>query len=226
MTGRVIGGVILIVLGIVFLLDQLGIAQIGGFVWRLWPLILVVVGVVQLANSPRNWIGPAILIGLGAIFLIDSFGILGISAWALIWPLGIILVGAAILLNQTNRRSRHDDDEVPVGDDTVNASATFGSHKARSTSQAFRGGSVSATFGEVKLDLRDAVFAPGGATLAANATFGNVEVRVPMNTRVILEGTPFLGDVSDHTTPRLTEGEPPTLRVLAAAFLGGVSIRD
>jgi hypothetical protein len=41
-TGGLIGGVLLIVLGFVFLLTNYGI--LSSEVWKLWPLILIVIG--------------------------------------------------------------------------------------------------------------------------------------------------------------------------------------
>lgn len=41
-------GVIIIIIGILFLINNFGVLDIGGFIWRLWPLVLVWWGLSKL----------------------------------------------------------------------------------------------------------------------------------------------------------------------------------
>jgi|SRR5580704_31002 hypothetical protein len=108
------GAVILIGLGVLFLLQTAGF--LGEFsVDRLWPLILIALGVWIYAKRqgligtryrrdgrPRNCsvMGPAILITLGVLFLVESFD--GPSFFGHTWPVLLLVIGAVKLLEGKN----------------------------------------------------------------------------------------------------------------------------
>ncbi len=88
---------LLIVIGIIFLLENLGILQ--GSAWdlilRLWPLLLVVMGVDGLIRRD-GFIVPVLFIGIGALLLLDNLGYLAISVLDFIlslWPVLLIAIG-------------------------------------------------------------------------------------------------------------------------------------
>ena len=97
-TGGIIAGVVVILLGALFLLNALNIAPIPNLsVGTLWPLILIVIGVWRLAASRgRSRSFPVALIAIGALFLVINLEIIpGVDYEALgrFWPLILILVG-------------------------------------------------------------------------------------------------------------------------------------
>ncbi len=107
--GTLLGGVWLIGLGIVFLVQQA-----LGLPWsRAWPLFLILAGVASVAPSMlgygrgygppgiARWIAPIVLIGLGVVFLLANLGVLQVSAGELLrqgWPLILIAIGAVLLV--------------------------------------------------------------------------------------------------------------------------------
>ncbi len=75
--GRVpIGGVILLFLGIVFLLQTLGILPWGvwGVLWRFWPVVLIIVGLGILLRHYNHRLVSLLLLAL-------LFACLGIAVW-------------------------------------------------------------------------------------------------------------------------------------------------
>lgn len=96
-TGGIIAGVVVILLGAFFLLNELNIAPIPNFsIATLWPLILILVGVWRLAASRgRSLAFPIVLIAIGALFLVINLEIIpGVDYEVLrFWPLILILVG-------------------------------------------------------------------------------------------------------------------------------------
>lgn len=97
-TGGIIAGVVVILLGALFLLNALNIAPIPNLsIGTLWPLILIVIGVWRLAASRgRSRSFPVALIAIGALFLVINLEIIpGVDYDALgrFWPLILILVG-------------------------------------------------------------------------------------------------------------------------------------
>jgi len=94
---RSVWGVILIVIGLIFLGDRLG----WGIAWsmgRLWPLILIAIGVVQF-TSGRTGSG-AWLLFIGGLFLLHQNHILRIGQ---AWPLFIVAAGVAMLFGRSRR---------------------------------------------------------------------------------------------------------------------------
>ncbi|MBC7325794.1 MAG: hypothetical protein H5T99_10860 [Moorella sp. (in: Bacteria)] len=92
-----LGGLILMLLGLLFLAETLHIFP-AGVVGRLWPLILVAVGLYLF--SLHKWKmnpGGAILVLLGAFFLVDSLSLLPFSVVGSMWPLILVAVGIYLL---------------------------------------------------------------------------------------------------------------------------------
>jgi hypothetical protein len=94
---RSIWGVILIVIGVIFLGERLGWA-IGWSMGRLWPLILIAIGAVQLA-SRRSGAGVWLLF-IGGLFLLHQNHILRMHD---AWPLFIVAAGVAMLFGRSRR---------------------------------------------------------------------------------------------------------------------------
>ena len=84
--GGLIGGTIIVVVGLIFMLDNMGLVSVG-HLFRFWPLILVIAGLASLASS-QGRVKGAVLIVLGALFELDALGIAHFS-WSSLWPLAI-----------------------------------------------------------------------------------------------------------------------------------------
>ena len=99
-----IGGV-LIVLGLMLLLNNLGVTNIniGEVLRTYWPLLLVLWGANILALRSRgggSLLSGSILLILGLVFLGRNLGFLSFdmaSFWRIIWPVIIILAGISLI---------------------------------------------------------------------------------------------------------------------------------
>ena len=94
--GKMVGGLILIGIGILFLLDQLHIASFGHLVRNWWPVIPMLVGLTKLFRRDTFW-GGAWLIAIGVWLMIASNGWYGLS-YGNSWPLLLIVLGGGIIL--------------------------------------------------------------------------------------------------------------------------------
>ena len=102
--GGVRAGLFLIVLGLIFLAGQMlpGVAW-----WNLWPLLIVLVGVIQMFTPSHgdDWGPERIMDGLGTviigvIFLGNTLGIVSWTMWwtfITLWPVLIVALGVSIL---------------------------------------------------------------------------------------------------------------------------------
>jgi len=98
-----VGGVILIIVGGLFLVAHLGHAQPATLIQRWWPLILIGIGATSMVNE-RRALSPGITTVLIGGFML--FFTLGALRWRLIgriWPLVLIAVGVSMLIGARRR---------------------------------------------------------------------------------------------------------------------------
>ncbi len=225
---QVVLGLIVIILGTSLLLDNLYIIDAGDIL-RYWPALLVIYGVWRLATcltaSGRIW--GLLWLLVGSILLLGKLYIIHVSIWDL-WPLILVLIGASMLFG-TMRRQR----QFAVGtglssadsNATISATAILGAFKRSNDSQDFRGGEATAIMGGCEIDLRRASIKENDAILDVFAFWGGIEVRVPEDWTVVLEGVPVLGGFEDKTRPTKGEGRK-RLIVKGYAVMGGVEIKN
>lgn len=102
--GSLVTPIILITIGVVFLLENLG--YISGDVWdvilKLWPLLLISIG-FDLFLQGKGITGPIVVIGFGLIFLSNNFGLLEWNILDVIkrlWPILLIAVGLDLVIGR------------------------------------------------------------------------------------------------------------------------------
>ncbi len=96
-------GVMLVVLGGLFLADQLGALHFGQVFHTWWPAILIIAGLLNLIERPASPFGPLAMLTVGVALLLANLGIVHMgSVWKL-WPLVLIAVGLNILLGQRGK---------------------------------------------------------------------------------------------------------------------------
>ena len=221
--GRLLLGLSIVSFGVILLLGSAGVIDAGSVIDRWWPIVIVAAGLFTLAEHPPAILRGVLLTLAGGVLLLFTTDTVDENAWDYVWPAAIVAVGVVILLRW---RGHGPPGAAEAGDDVVRATAVFGGPHLVSSSQRFRGGWLTAFFGGVTLDLRQARIDPGGATINATAAFGGVEILVPRGWRVALRATPILGGAEDKTDRSVTlDDDAPTLRVDAVTVLGGVEIK-
>ena len=104
--GGLVGGIILAGIGVVLLLQNLGIPYFDDLE-RYWPVILIAVGVAQAARSMgmggKVWGGAVAAVGI--VFLLSNFGIIHGNVWRFLWPGVLIMVGLAMLARSIDQQN-------------------------------------------------------------------------------------------------------------------------
>ena len=220
------GGVVLFV-GVVLLLDHMGVISAAGL-WRFWPMILVLAGIVNLLDECKRIWGVCLLIA-GVLLQLGQFGIVHVT-WALLWPILIIGVGLSLMWGSIRaRKSINERGDVVTGPGTLNELAIFSGVEKRIMGKNFRGGRLVAIFGGIEIDMWQAEMEGDTAILHVDAIFGGVELRVPDTWLVSSEGQGVFGGYSDstHLRPPTDSNETrKTLVVRGMAMFGGVEIRN
>ena len=234
--GGLVGGLILAGIGVLFLLQNLGIIYINE-IWQYWPVILIAIGVSRAATAygfgGRVWGGMMVLVG--SVFLLRNLDILRVDIWNFLWPVLLIFLGIGMLLRHLDRS--HPWQEAAgaapgFGDQStenrLNISIVFSGVERSILSNDFEGGELHAVFGGIDLDLTKATTTKDRIVIEANAVFGGVNLRVPEAWDVTVRGTGVFGGYEDKTSRSGASGDVkrPHLVVTGGAVFGGVTVRN
>lgn len=117
--------------------------------------------------------------------------------------------------------------ETHPGDDSwLDVETLFGSVRRQIKNQSFRGGIVKCIFSGCIIDLRAMPVPDHAISIHAEAIFGGIEIYLPPNWQVILEGHGVFGAFQDETLPIGPVGGPrPVLVVTGAAVFGAVQVK-
>ena len=210
---RLVTGLAILALGVIFWLDRLGTIEAREYL-RWWPIDLVAIGLAHLLQ--RQWVAGAIWTLIGGFFLLRLFGISRLVFWQVIglWPL-LISVGGATLVLQALRRSQREP--------SFRAVAVMAGNVRRVGSQTLTGGEAVAVMGACDIDLTEAQIA-GEAVIDVLAFWGGVGIRVPRGWRVIDNVAPIFGGYDDKTTS-VADDDAPRLVIRGVAIMGGIEVK-
>ena len=228
-TSQVVLGLLVIAMGLLFLLDNLGFVDMHR-AFSFWPMLFVIVGTVKLCDT-RTQGGTLLgagLVGIGILLMLDRMDIIDFS-WRTVWPLVLIGLGG-FLVAKAVRSKRAVEHGVAMADGTVvgvgevvDVTAILGAYERRVTTQDFRGGEITAVMGGCELDMRGASI-QGEAVINVFAFWGGVTIKCPPDWSVILQGTPILGGFEEKTIAPANNSKRLVIR--GYAIMGGVEIRN
>jgi hypothetical protein len=238
------GGLVVLLLGVVLLLDRLGVVAARD-VFRFWPVLLVASGtavLVEAGSLALRTVGGTLL-AMGLILQANNLGYLHIRGDVL-WPLALIGIGVVMLGRALEQRS---EPSVPRrGSDSSDFSTRFwsgaqrfvrnlesagGEHAAvfchiqrRVTDQNLEKMKVEVVFGGFQLDLRPAGIKGDEAVIQVETVFGGIEIIVPEDWEVVPQGSGVFGGFADQTRP--PEAPSKRLIVRGTAVFGGIVITN
>jgi predicted membrane protein len=239
-SGKAIAGYVLIAVGILFLLDNLGILR-GYDFWEFWPVILIIVGINHLLRprqpGHRTW--GALELAVGLFFLLRTLGVFWISIGK-VWPAILVAAGAHLIWQASARQRREQSapEGAPAGpggpgeliaSSKLDELAIFGGGDRVVRTADFRGGDVFVLFGGFDIDLREAVMTGNSAAIDVFVCFGGLDLRVPEGWNVVVQASPIFG--SSEYKPPPGGSLPPaadrkTLTITGAVIFGGVEVKQ
>jgi predicted membrane protein len=234
-SGSLLIGLLLIVLGALWVLNNTNVIDFEIREW--WPLILIAIGVVHLFKRRRFFdFAGWLFIGLGVVFLLVENGVLHWHEVWRYWPVILILVGLSIVFQGVKFKKHrehdygkdedYDPDEAPSSDEErIHESCLFGGWSKRVTAKNFSGGNISAVFGGVEIDLREAKLSEKGGVLDISAVFGGVELYIP-DSWVIEDRSSAIFAGIDYKCSNTRGSTGKRLIINASAMFGGVDIKN
>ena len=228
---RVVFGAFIIVVGLFALLDNLHLFD-SHLVQPFWPLVFVALGALKLSQARQagHLVVGGALVAVGAGMTLQNLGLIHFE-WRQLWPVALILVGLNVITrgfvargDVAYRSSRlgQRDERFEHGS-RIDASATMSGIVLKNDSQDFQGGEINAVMGAVEIDLRQAAIVTE-AVLHLSIIMGGVEIKVPREWSVSVNGSPMLGGIEDKTVPPMTPGK--RLVIEGSVIMGGVEISN
>ena len=222
LTPQLVMGLLIAVVGVLFTLDNMGVADVGDWVGRYWPAGLIVIGLTKLWQRRDDWggaFGAAMFVLAGTLLLLDANLVIRLD-WRDLWPLVLVCIGASMV-----RRGLHGPRPLPNDTTaTISGLAVLGGVKRGNNSPAVRGGDLTAIMGGCEIDLRQASI-DGEAVIDVFAMWGGIDIRVPETWTVISRVTPLLGGIDDKTRP--PHGVTSQRLVLRGfVIMGGIEVKN
>jgi predicted membrane protein len=223
MSGRLVLGLIVMALGTLWTLDNLGIID-SEPILRWWPALIVVVGLVKLLGlgTTRNVAAGTVLLVVGSWLLAGGLGV-GWVDLSLLWPLILVVIGVNLVIR--SRRTQSLGGAANEAGDRIGTFAVWSGIDRKVTSQAFRGGDVTAVMGGAKIDFTAARIAPEGAVIDLFVWWGGLELRVPEDWKVVLEGNVLMGGIEDKSKAP-PPGTTQALILRGIVIMGGIEIKN
>lgn len=229
-TGKTIGGIALLALGVALLLELSGIINIDFEGW--WTAFIIIPCLIGLFND-RNKTWPLIGISVGLLLFLATRGVISWhNLWQYILCIVLIVCGIMLIVGRRGCKDRCHSDKTSVdslkevdqeGLKIRQIETTFGKHNYEFAGQRFEGAKVRTEFGFVGLDLRGADILDG-AVIDIDCSFGGMEIRVgdDILVRQAVE-TAFAGvESKEHL---INPSAAKTLVVKGRCSFGGIEIK-
>ena len=220
---RAFFGVTIVALGGVLLLRNLEIIKFDSwnvFWGTVWAAGLVLAGLVTIVSSrkllTRVW--GLLLMAAGVSIGLNAYGVIDVSIWKLFWPVVLIAVGLMMVfsIGSANRKRA----EESSTDDNEKVAIFYGEQSR--VRGDYTGGSATAIFGGVDLDLRQANIKDG--TIIDVFTFcGGININLPDDVIVKNEVRGVLGGSDDKTMSKPSAKK--TIYLKGECVLGGLEIK-
>ena len=240
LSDRTVIGLVLLALGFMFLVDTTGFwGRDVNVVGDYWPVLLIawgLWGIVSNGFSLKLW--PGILVVVGTVLLLSN---LDLWDWGFgqLWPLLLVIIGASMLFGNRSRRRRRRHRGRSTGQtgdaenrESVNtsselrAASVFGGVKEQVTSQSFQGGQVSAIFGGMELDLREAALGDEEVVIEATVVCGGIELKVPKDWLVNIQTTTLFGGTENNRSQPSAADAKGELTIIGTVVCGGIEVKD
>jgi predicted membrane protein len=230
LTPQLLLGFFIILIGILFTLDNLDVLESDEYLRHLWPAGIIAVGLTMLVQSktPSGRAVGIVFSLVGILWLLSTLHLIRFSIWDY-WPLILVAIGASMVWQAFARNSNVTITAKPNPrvdpDSTISAIAVLGGVVRKCNSKDFQGGELTAIMGACEIDLREADILSEEAVINTFAWWGGIEIKVPEDWSVVSRGFPLMGGFAD-TTRAPQEGPKKRLVIKGFAIMGGVEIKN
>ncbi len=205
MKSNMLIGFLIILVGTVFLGNNLEFWDVDIFFEGWWSLFIIVPGIISFFKGEFKTAIITVVIG---IFLLLAAR--DVITWSLLWPVVIILIGFSVMIGSSPRKY-------------LNKNGGYLAVFSESTNKVtgeFKETVATSVFGSVSIDLRKAEIKED-ITLYCTCVFAGIDILVPDNVVVKVKGTPVFGGIDNSATG--DKGKIITIDCICA--FGGIDIK-
>ena len=216
--GRVIIGILLIILGALFVMRNYDLLDFP-YEYFTWEYFFILIGLLFFFLS-RNKTAGVVLMAIGLFNLVPE-----------LWPLLLVLIGLYIIFGRKGH-CRSSAERVETGqskdsNDYVESISIFGGGSKIVNSDNFKGGSIVSIFGGSEINLTNSKLAEGENNIEITAVFGGTTLIVPSDWNVELDVLPIFGGFGDKRMkdPNKKIQEGRKLLIKGIVLFGGGEIK-
>jgi predicted membrane protein len=225
--GRVIIGLLLIILGALSVLYNYGFIDLSEYPLS-WEYFFIVGGLLFLLLSSHKTLG-VVFLSIGLFNLVPE-----------LWPLVLVLIGALIIWGKDRRRSFrvhyhatknefvNETKTEPIdGKDYVESVNIFGGGNKIIHTENFKGGSIVSIFGGSEINLTSCKLAEGENVIDVTAIFGGNTIIVPPDWKIEVDVLPIFGGYGDKRSkdPNKAFQEGRILKIKGFVLFGGGEVK-
>lgn len=227
--GGLIWGLVLVVIGIVLVGNATGLFNVNIFFDGWWTLFIIVpcfIGLITDNEKTGSFIGLVI----GVLLLLACQDVVDFDLiLKLIFPIIILVIGLSLIIKNVSNTEFNDEIKKINQTNEVKEeyAATFAGQDIKIDKEEFKGTTINAVFGGVKLDLTDAVIKED-VVINASSIFGGIDIILPEGVVVKIKSNSMFGGVDNkykNKEKKATSKKEITVYVNASCLFGGVDIK-
>ena len=220
---NILWGLVFIVVGVIFGLNALNITDINIFFDGWWTLFIIVpcfIGLFKDEDKSSNLIGLVI----GICLLLGCINIIEFTLiWKLMVPAILVMIGLSFIFKDTLNSKIKKEIKKLNKTETKEYCSCFSGQTIDFNNEEFKGCTISAIFGGVKCDLKNAII-KNDVVINATSIFGGITIYVPEGVNVKISATSIFGGVSDERKNK-TKNNEYTIYINTTSMFGGIEIK-
>lgn len=221
---NVLWGLGFIIVGILVLLNALGIIEINVFFKGWWTLFIIVpcfVNIFKDNDKTASIIGTVFgILLLLAVRDIINFDLL----WKILLPLVLIIIGLSLIFKDKVSDKVKDEIKKLNKNSKDEFTATFSEQDLNFDDEEFKGCELNAIFGGIKCNIKNAKL-KDDVVINASSIFGGITLYVPKDVNVKVVSNSIFGGVSGNYNKNKNDKKGKTIYVNATCLFGGVEIK-
>ena len=215
-------GLVLIIVGVILGCNATGLTNIDIFFDGWWTLFIIVPCFIGLFND-NDKTGSIIGILIGVFLLLCCQDILNFELfWKLLMPTILVIIGLSIIFKDVFNKKISEQIGKLNSNKKGSYCSTFSSQKINIDDE-FTGTDITAVFGEVTIDLRNAKIKED-VVINTSSIFGGIDLFIPDDVNVKIKSISIFGGVDDKRRNKNTDSKY-TIYINSTCLFGGVDIK-
>jgi predicted membrane protein len=213
----IIIGVVLVIVGIIFLGNELDFWKIELLFDGWWTLIIIIPSALGLFQHGSK-LSSALGLLIGMLLLLASRGKISWSEVGRIFlPSMLVLIGLSVIFKKNFKLGK-----IKNKDDITSYIAIFSGSEDTVSGEEFTGANITAIFGGVELNLKNAII---NQDIVINCTtvFGGIDLALPDNVKVKTSGVPIFGGI-ENKRESTKEDKVPTVYINYISAFAGIDL--